>query len=339
MQKSSRVKILAWIFDNIAWFILGALVIIFSLTIEGFAQWPIYRNILSHAIFVGILAIAEALRIISGEMDLSTESVMALAAVLTAYLAGTSTDASGLRMGAVATLAIVIAVGALMGFVNAFFVVKMKINSFIVTLAGYLAYRAVGLVITGGRGVLNIHPSIVAVARTGIGPIPMFVIIMVALYAVFHWFLGRTKFGRYIYYVGDSRDAAFNAGIRVSRVLFGVFILSSVLSAVAGWLLAARTNGSSPSLGMGMLFEAMAAVVIGGVSLQGGIGRLSGVFAGALLLSSISTVISIVGMNPFYMNIIRGALILAAVTLDIVIRNARARLTYLSTAEATVKSS
>ena len=201
-----------------------------------------------------------------------------------------------------------------------------------------MAYRAVGLVITGGRGVLNIHPSIVAVARTGIGPIPMFVIIMVALYAVFHWFLGRTKFGRYIYYVGDSRDAAFNAGIRVSRVLLG---FSSSPPYCLPWLDGCWPPGPTEAhpAWAWACFEAMAAVVIGGVSLQGGIGRLSGVFAGALLLSSISTVISIVGMNPFYMNIIRGALILAAVTLDIVIRNARARLTYLSTAEATVKSS
>ena len=327
MDNSSKRKTLKWILDNIAWFILAVLVVVFSLTVEGFAQWPIYRNILSHAIFIGILAIAEALCIISGEMDLSVESVMALSAVVTAYLAGTSTDASGLYMNGVSTLAIVLAAGVLIGLINGFYVVKMKINSFIVTLAGYLAFRAVGLVITGGRGVLNISPDIVAVARTSIGPIPMFVIIMVALYGGFHWMLNRTRFGKYIYYVGDSKEAAFNAGIRVDRVLYGVFIIAGVLSALAGWLLAARTNGCSPSLGMGLLFEAMAAVVIGGVSLQGGIGKLTGVFAGALLLSSISTVIAIVGMNPFYMNIIRGGLIIAAVTLDTAIRSIRAKLT------------
>lgn len=317
---------LKWVFDNMAWFILGAILLLFSLFVDGFAQWPIFRNILSHAIFIGILAIAEALCIISGEMDLSVESVMALSAVLTAFLAGLSADASGLRMNGISTLAIVVGIGAIIGLFNGFFVVRMRINSFIVTLAGYLAFRAVGLVVTGGRGVLNISPDIVAVARTSLGPIPMFVIIMVAFYAGFHWMLKNTRFGRYVYYVGDSKEAAFNAGIRVDRVLYGVFILSGILSAVAGWLLAARTNGSSPSLGMGMLFEAMAAVVIGGVSLQGGVGKLTGVFAGALLLSSISTVIAIIGMNPYYMNIIRGGLIIIAVTLDIAIRNVRARL-------------
>ena len=318
---------LKWVLDNIAWFILAILIVVFSFTVQGFAQWPIYRNILSHAIFIGILAIAEALCIISREMDLSTESVMALSAVITAYLAGTSTDASGLHLNGISTLLIVLAIGMLIGVINGFFVVRLKINSFIITLAGFLAFRSVGLVITGGRGVLNISPDIVAVARTSIGPIPMLVIIMVSLYAFFHWLLTRTRFGRYVYYVGDSREAAFNAGIRVDRVVLGVFIISGVLSALAGWLLAARTNGCSPSLGNGMLFEAMAAVVIGGVSLQGGVGKITGVFAGAVLLSSISTVIAIVGMNPFYMNIIRGGLIIVAVLLDAAIRSARAKLT------------
>lgn len=326
MGNVSAKKFLTWVFDNMAWFILGALLLVFSLTVDGFAQWPIFRNILSHAIFIGILALAQAMCIISGEMDLSVESVMALSAVLTAYLAGTSTDASGLYMNGISTLIIVIGLGIAVGLFNSFFIVKLKIDSFIITLAGYLGFRAVGLVITGGRGVLNISPDIVAVARASVGPIPMFVIIMVTLYAIFYWMLNRTRFGRYIYYVGDNEEAANNAGIRVKRVLTGVFIMSGALAAIAGWLLAARTNGSSPSLGTGMLFEAMAAVVIGGVSLQGGVGKLTGVFAGALLLSSISTVIAIVGMNPFYMNIIRGGLIIIAVTLDIGISKARTRL-------------
>jgi ribose transport system permease protein len=149
---------------------------------------------------------------------------------------------------------------------------------------------------------------------------------MVFMYALFYFILTRTQFGRHLYLVGDSREASFNAGIRVSHVLFGVFILSGLLSAFAGWLLAARTNGSSPGIGVGMLFEAFAAVVIGGVSLQGGVGRLTGVFAGAILLSAISTAISILGMPPFYMNIIRGGFIIIAVLIDAIITRVRPRL-------------
>ena len=326
MLSITKKDILRWVLDNIVWFILLLVLIGFSAGIRGFAQWGIYRNILYHAVFVGILAIAEALCIIGRELDLSVESVLGLATVVTAYLTGSSSDASGLLLNGFLTLGLVLLMGALIGLFNGLFIVKLKISSFIITLSSYLIFRAVGLVITKGHGVIRLRPEVVAVARINFGPIPLLVIIMVFMYALFYFILTRTQFGRHLYLVGDSREASFNAGIRVSHVLFAVFILSGLLSAFAGWLLAARTNGSSPGIGVGMLFEAFAAVVIGGVSLQGGVGRLTGVFAGAILLSAISTAISILGMPPFYMNIIRGGFIIFAVLVDAIITRIRPRL-------------
>jgi len=323
MLPITKKDILRGVLDNIVWFILLIVLIGFSAGIRGFAQWGIYRNILYHAVFVGILAIAEALCIISRELDLSVESVLGLATVVTAYLTGSSSDASGLLLNGFLTLGIVLLMGVLIGLFNGFLIVKLKISSFIITLSSYLIFRAVGLVITKGHGVIKLRPEVVAVARINLGPIPLLVIIMVFVYALFYFILTRTQFGRHLYLVGDSREASFNAGIRVSHVLFGVFILSGLLSAFAGWLLAARTNGSSPGIGVGMLFEAFAAVVIGGVSLQGGVGRLTGVFAGAILLSAISTAISILGIPPFYMNIIRGGFIIIAVLIDAIISRIR----------------
>lgn len=323
MPRFDKKDIMRWTLDNIVWFILFLVILVFSVGIKGFAQWGIYRNIFYHAVFVGILAIAEALCIMSKEMDLSVESVLGLAAVVTAYLTGASADASGLLLNGFLTLGIVLLMGAAIGLFNGFFIVKLKISSFIITLASYLIFRAVGLVVTKGHGVIRLRPEVVAVARINFGPIPLLVVIMIAVYALFHVVLTRTQFGRHVYLVGDSREASYNAGIRVDKVLFGAFILSGVLSALAGWLLAARTNGSSPGIGMGMLFEAFAAVVIGGVSLRGGVGKLTGVFAGAILLSTISTAVSIVGMPPFYMNIIRGGFIIIAVLIDALISRIR----------------
>ncbi len=323
MPRFDKKDIMRWALDNIVWFILFLVILVFSVGIKGFAQWGIYRNIFYHAVFVGILAIAEALCIMSKEMDLSVESVLGLAAVVTAYLTGASADASGLLLNGFLTLGIVLFMGAAIGLFNGFFIVKLKISSFIITLASYLIFRAVGLVVTKGHGVIRLRPEVVAVARINFGPIPLLVVIMIAVYALFHVVLTRTQFGRHIYLVGDSREASYNAGIRVDKVLFGAFILSGVLSALAGWLLAARTNGSSPGIGMGMLFEAFAAVVIGGVSLRGGVGKLTGVFAGAILLSATSTAVSIVGMPPFYMNIIRGGFIIIAVLIDALISRIR----------------
>jgi ribose transport system permease protein len=128
--------------------------------------------------------------------------------------------------------------------------------------------------------------------------------------------LTRTRYGRYVYLVGGNPVAPFRAGINVERVVYTAFIISAVLAACAGWLLAARTNGATPNLGLGMLFEAFAAVVIGGVSLRGGVGRLSGVFAGVLLLSTIDTAINVMGLDASYMQVIRGGLMLVAVLLD-----------------------
>jgi len=323
MPRFDKKDIMRWALDNIVWFILFLVILVFSVGIKGFAQWGIYRNIFYHAVFVGILAIAEALCIMSKEMDLSVESVLGLAAVVTAYLTGASADASGLLLNGFLTLGIVLFMGAAIGLFNGFFIVKLKISSFIITLASYLIFRAVGLVVTKGHGVIRLRPEVVAVARINFGPIPLLVVIMIAVYALFHVVLTRTQFGRHIYLVGDSREASYNAGIRVDKVLFGAFILSGVLSALAGWLLAARTNGSSPGIGMGMLFEAFAAVVIGGVSLRGGVGKLTGGFAGAILLSATSTAVSIVGMPPFYMNIIRGGFIIIAVLIDAFISRIR----------------
>jgi ribose transport system permease protein len=323
MPRFDKKDIMRWTLDNIVWFILLLVILVFSVGIKGFAQWGIYRNIFYHAVFVGILAIGEALCIMSKEMDLSVESVLGLAAVVTAYLTGASADASGLLLNGFLTLGIVLLMGAAIGLFNGFFIVKLKISSFIITLASYLIFRAVGLVVTKGHGVIRLRPEVVAVARINFGPIPLLVVIMIAVYALFHVVLTRTQFGRHVYLVGDSREASYNAGIRVDKVLFCAFILSGVLSALAGWLLAARTNGSSPGIGMGMLFEAFAAVVIGGVSLRGGVGKLTGVFAGAILLSTISTAVSIVGMPPFYMNIIRGGFIIIAVLIDALISRIR----------------
>ncbi len=318
-----RKEALRWILDHMVWFILLIVLLAFSLGVKGFAQFDIFRNIFYHAVFVGILAIAEAMCIISREMDLSVESVLGLSAVVTAYLTGASSDASGLMVNGFLTLGIVVLMGLLIGLFNGVLIVRMKISSFIITLAGYLMFRAVGLLITQGHGVIRLRPEVVAVARIDIGPIPLMIIIMLTFYAAFHLLLTRTRFGRHIYLVGDDREASYNAGIRVDRVLLSVFLLSGALSAVAGWLLAARTNGSSPGIGMGMLFEAFAAVVIGGVSLRGGVGNLTGVFAGAVLLSAISTAISILGMPPFYMNVIRGGFIIIAVLLDALISRVR----------------
>jgi ribose transport system permease protein len=312
----SRAALLNAVLDHLVWLILAILLIVLSLSIDRFFQIGIFINILQHATFVGIIAIGLSFCIIAGHMDLSVESVMAFSAMLAAWLAASRGSASGLELAPWLTLLIAIGFGGLAGAFNGVLVIRFRINAFIVTLATFIAIRGLGLVLTGGRSMYGLPDSFRAVATTQLLGLPLLVLILVAAYVLFSILLTRTRFGRYVYLVGGNVIAPFRAGIDVNRVLYTVFIMSGVLAACAGWLLAARTNGATANLGLGMLFEAFAAVVIGGVSLRGGIGRLSGVFAGVLLLSTIDTAINVMGIEPYYMQVIRGGLMLLAVLLD-----------------------
>jgi len=320
-----RTVLLDRLLDHLVWLILLIILVIFSLTIDNFFQIGIFLNILQHATFVGLIAIGLSFCIIAGHMDLSVESVMAFAAMLAAWLAAGRGSASGIELDTWLTLVLAIAFGAAAGAFNGVLVIRFQINAFIVTLATYIAIRGFGLVLTGGRSMYGLPDDFRAVATTDLLGLPLLVVILIVAYVVFHVILTRTRFGRYVYLVGGNVVAPFRAGIRVERVLYTVFVMSGVLAAIAGWLLAARTNGATPNLGLGMLFEAFAAVVIGGVSLRGGVGRLSGVFAGVLLLSAIDTAINVMGLAAYYMQVIRGGLMLLAVLLDSVKTTIRRR--------------
>jgi ribose transport system permease protein len=320
-----RVRVLDFLLDNLVWLILVVILALFSATIENFFQVGIFLNILQHATFVGLIAIGLSFCIIAGHMDLSVESVMAFAAMLAAWLAASRGSASGFEMATWLTLLIALGFGALAGAFNAVLVIRFQINAFIVTLATYIMIRGLGLVLTGGRSMYGLPEDFRAVANVDVLGLPLLVVILILAYVIFSVVLTRTPFGRYVTLVGGNPIAPFRAGINVRRVLYAAFILSGVLAALAGWLLAARTNGATPNLGLGMLFEAFAAVVIGGVSLRGGIGRLGGVFAGVLLLSAIDTAINVMGLDAYYMQVIRGGLMLLAVLLDSVKNDIRRR--------------
>ncbi len=316
--------IIGFVLDHLVWLILFIVLAVFSAAIDQFFQIGIFINILRQATFVGILSVGLSMAIMAGHMDLSIESVMAFSAMLAALLVGANGAGLGLDISTPLTLLLSLAFGAVVGLGNGYLVVKLKISAFIVTLAAFIGIRGLGLVLSGGRSVYGLPDNFRGIASAEPLGIPVLVILLVTTYVVFSFLLRRTTFGRYIYLIGGNITAPFRAGIPVERIVITVFVLSGVLAAFAGWLLAARTNGATANLGTGMLFEAFAAVVIGGVSLTGGTGRLSGVFAGVLLLSSIDTAINVMGLPPHFMQVIRGGLVLAAVLLDsfkTVIRN------------------
>ena len=317
--------------DHLVWLVLVVVLLAFSAAIPNFFQIGILLNIFEQSTFVGILAIGLSLVIIAGHMDLSIESTMAFTAMVTAVIFGS--NGAGLKLSLhpswlnlPASLGLSVLIGLLIGASNAFLVVRLRINAFIVTLASYIWVRGLVVVLSGGRSVYGLPDEIRWVAIAHILGVPVLVWVTLFAFLVFSFILAKTPFGRHVVMVGGNAVAAFRAGIRVDRVVSITFLLAGALAGVAGWLLASRTAGATANLGTGMLFEVFAAVVIGGVSLKGGVGRLSGVVAGVLLLSSISTAINVMGMPPHYTQVIRGGLVLAAILLDTVKTSLRRRL-------------
>ncbi|MHB1346034.1 MAG: ABC transporter permease [Candidatus Humimicrobiaceae bacterium] len=304
------------VLNNIVWIIFILIIVIFSITIQGFFSKENFINIIYHSVFIGILAIAETYVLISGNMDLSIESTAACSAIISVWLTASSPYASGLMLNTGIGLFVALAIGVAVGAFNAFFIVKLKINSFLVTLSSYIFVRAIGIWITGGMGMNDLPKSFRFIDVFRIFDIPLMVFLMVILYVVFEFVLKRTVFGKHLFIIGGNTTAAFNFGINVNGIIYKTFILSGVIAGLAGWLIAARANGSTSGLATGYLFEVLAAVVIGGVSLSGGVGSLVGVFAGTLVLGSIHSALNITAVSPFITDVIRGLLIIFAVSLD-----------------------
>jgi ribose transport system permease protein len=309
--------------DNLVWFMLAIVLAVFSITIPQFFQVGIFANIVEQSTFVGTVAIGLAIVIIAGNMDLSVESTMALSAMVTGILFASH----GIGMGITLTpewlalpvsLIIAVIVGAIIGAMNGWLIVKLRMNAFIVTLASYIWVRGLVVAISGGRSAQDLAPSIRIIGIESFLHVPIIAWIAILCFAVFTFIMRKTPFGRHITMIGGNAVATFRAGIRVDRLVAISFILAGAIAGLAGWLLAIRTSGATANLGVGMLFNAFAAVVIGGVSLKGGIGQLPGVYAGVLLLSSIHTAINLMGLPAHYTQMILGGLVLAAVLLDTV---------------------
>jgi ribose transport system permease protein len=329
MQPSQR-RSLEFVLDNLVWFMLLAVLAIFSATVPNYFQPGIFANIIEQSSVLGVMSIGLALVIIAGHMDLSVESVAALSAMATGILFASS----GIGMGITftpgwlvvpASLLAGMSVGAIVGALNGYLVVKVKMNAFIVTLSSFIWVRGLVVAASGGRSAQNLADELRFLAIQRFLGIPLSAYIAIACF-VGSFMMAKTRFGRHLLMIGGNQNAAFRAGIKVDKVLMIAFILSGAIAALAGWLLAIRTSGATANLGTGMLFNAFAAVVIGGVSLKGGLGALPGVYAGVLLLSSINTAINLMGLPAHYTQVIHGLLVLAAVLLDTLKQTIRKKL-------------
>jgi ribose transport system permease protein len=288
---------------------------------------------------LGVMSIGLALVIIAGHMDLSVESVAALSAMAVGVIFCSAGIGLGIKLqpewlAVPVSLLLGLAVGGLIGLINGILIVKVKMNAFIVTLASYIWVRGIVLAVSGGRSAQDLAPAIrwFGIQRLGIDvpgfnfSVPLTAWIAIACFVVFSFVMAKTPFGRHLLMIGGNENATFRAGIKVNTILITAFVMAGAIAGLAGWLLAIRTSGATANLGTGLLFNAFAAVVIGGVSLKGGVGALPGVYAGVLLLSSINTAINLMGLPATSTQVIHGLLVLAAVLLDTFKQTLRQRL-------------
>jgi len=268
-------------------------------------------NIVVQSASVGIVATGMTFVLLTAGIDLSVGAIMFVSAAVAGKMA-----IAGQPLALV--FAVILAIGALYGAVNAAFVTKAGVKAFVVTLATLYVGRGLGLWITETRA-LNLPESLLQVgsARPLGVPVPVVVLALVLLAA--HVVLARTPFGRHVYAVGHDPAAARRAGLPVGRILFAVYVISGTLASLGGAVAIAQLGAVSPTFGREREFAAVAAAVLGGVSLFGGRGSvLPGVLLGAVLIQTVENGLVIVNANPYLYPIILAGVIFLAVLLDAV---------------------
>jgi ribose/xylose/arabinose/galactoside ABC-type transport system permease subunit len=319
----SRHKVFAFVLDHLIWFVLLLVLLFFVAYIPGYLSPTNAINILLHASVLGLLTIGQALVLISGNFDLSLEGTVSLLTVLAAVwmlpqklTTMAEGGGNGWELHPLIVIPIMLLLGALIGLVNGTMVARLKMNTFIVTLAMQLILRGIAFVISQGA-YLTGTPTLYNWLGSGqIASIPISVIFTLLMFIFVAYFLTNSIFGRRLYAVGGNKEAARASGFNNKKVIIIGYMISGLMAALASWMLQGRLQVSMSNLGVGMTLETVAAAVIGGIALSGGSGTIAGAFAGVLLISLIDHGLNLMQVDPFYINAVRGAIILIAVFIE-----------------------
>lgn len=292
-------------------------IIVGTFVSDAFLTRDNFLNILQQSSELAVLVIAQSMILIVGKFDLSLESTVGLAPMTAAWLMATQTTfgGSGFGVNVYIAIAVLFAIGLLVGFINGFLVVKLRLNAFIVTLAMLILLRGMTLGITNGKTLFDLPDEFLYLGTGKWFGVPVSICIAGILFLVFGILLRYHRLGRAIYVIGGNPNAARVAGIRVERVMWGVYIIGGFLAALAGLMLTGRIASVVSSQGQNMIFYVFAAAVIGGISLNGGRGRLLGALTGVLLLGFLQNVLTLAQVAAFWIDAAYGAIILMALIL------------------------
>lgn len=302
-----------WIF-----LILVLFVVFFSLAAPGF--WSI-RNFKSLTVYTTeplLLALGQTFVIVSGGIDLSVGAILAFCGVVAALIlkavwAVVPNPVLSIGVGVIAGLII----GALLGAINGTIIARLRVPPFVVTLGMLGIARGATYLLTAGHSIVSLPPELGKIGNAelfGILPIPVFVALILVLLC--HFVLSKTRLGRYTYAIGGSRPAAVRAGIPVDKYTIMIYTISGFTAACAGILIMARFSTGAPIAGMNDELDSIAAVVIGGASLYGGIGNILGSVVGAFIIGVLLVGLIILGVDPYWQMVSVGGILIGAVFID-----------------------
>ena len=266
-------------------------------------------NVLRQVSIIAIIASGMTLVILIAGIDLSVGAVMAFSG---AILAGALTAGWPLALALLAALG----VGLLFGLFNGFVTARFGVPSFIATLAIMVIARGMTLVYTKGYPLVVSNEAYRFIGSGRLFGIPIPIIIMFVIFGFMYWMLKYTSFGRYIFAIGGNEETAILAGINVRAIKVAVFGIAGLLSALSAIIYTSRLMSAQPTAGTGIELDAIAAVIIGGTSLAGGKGGVTGTLIGALIMGVLDNVLNLMNVSPFYQSIAKGLVILVAVLVD-----------------------
>lgn len=301
--------------------VLIVIAIILALMSPNFFSVSNVFTLLLNTVNIGLMGLGETFVLLTGGIDLSVGSVLALSGVVSALLFNANLPWWAASLGGVAS-------GSLIGLLNGIVIRYTRVPPFIATFASLGIASSIPLIVTQAQPIPIFNQAFGVMGQGYVlGVVPVAVIILVAIAIIAHIVLSQTVFGIHIYALGGNRESARLAGIRTNRIEVLVYTISGTLAGISGVILASRLASGYPTAGSGSeLFEAISAAVVGGVSLFGGIGSIPGAFVGALVIGTLTDGMNILDVNTYWQPLVIGVVILIAVTVDTLRADGRYRL-------------
>jgi ribose transport system permease protein len=265
--------------------------------------------------FAGIVALGQCLLLILGELDLSIGAIAGLCAVVGGMLMVQA------RLDPFLAFGLCLLVGVACGFINGMLVAGLRLNALVATIGMTGIYAGINLVATQGKAITGIPQSILFLGKGDIAGMPIPFLFLLAVAMIITLLALCTPFGRYIYAIGNNREAAQMLGIKVNKVRVICFMIAGLLSSLAGMLMVARLGSAQPSIGNVWVMASIAAPVIGGVATTGGVGNPLGALIGAAIIAVIENIIVLLGVSPYWQTIVSGAIVVLAISFDSIHRN------------------